>query len=131
MSYIRKKAVPICRSVQHTLPSIKLAKKQINTPSISSSSSILSTSSISNSTQMRSNTLTAKPVFIESRLDRSDDNNSNLHDLDILSYNKNSISPIDNDILKNELTHSNFKQKNKETINKKFIEKNLWHQPLQ
>ncbi|CAG8806109.1 7141_t:CDS:2 [Cetraspora pellucida] len=108
MGRTRKKAVPIRRGAQHTLPSIELAEKQTNTPSISSSSSVLSTSSIFSSTQMRSNTLTAKHVVIESRLDGSDDNDGDLHDPDISSNNKNPISPIDDDILENN-----------------------WHQPLQ
>ncbi|CAG8795872.1 397_t:CDS:1, partial [Cetraspora pellucida] len=93
---------------QHTLPSIKLAEKQTNTLSISSSSSVLSTSSISSSTQMRSNMLTVEHVVIESRLDGSDDNDDDLHDPDISSNNENPMSPIDDDILENESTHSNF-----------------------
>ncbi|CAG8722707.1 5236_t:CDS:2, partial [Cetraspora pellucida] len=123
MGCIRKKAVPICRGAQHTLPSIELAEKQTNTPSISSSSSILSTSSISSFIQMRSNTLTTEHIVIESCLDGSDNNNSDLHDPDISSDNKNLMSPIDDDILENESTHSNFKRKNKETINENA---NLW-----
>ncbi|CAG8649405.1 2572_t:CDS:2 [Cetraspora pellucida] len=66
---------------------------------------------------MRSNTLTAEHVVIESHLDGSDNNDGDLHNPDILSDNKNPMSPIDDDILENELTHSNFKRKNKETIN--------------
>ena len=66
---------------------------------------------------MRSNTLTTEHVVIESRLDGSDDNDSDLHDPDISSDNENLMSPIDDDILENESTHSNFKRKNKETIN--------------
>ncbi|CAG8837854.1 9136_t:CDS:2, partial [Cetraspora pellucida] len=84
---------------------------------ISSSSSVLSTSSIFSSTQMRSNMLTAKHVVIESRLDGSDDNDGDLHDPDVSSDNENPISPIDDNILENESAHSNFKRKNKETIN--------------
>ncbi|CAG8729811.1 16321_t:CDS:2, partial [Cetraspora pellucida] len=117
MGCTRKKAVPICKGAQHTLPFIKLAEKQTNTSSISSSSSILSTSSISSSTQMRSNTLTAEHVVIESHLDESNDNDGDLYDLDVSSNNKNLMSPIDDDILENKSTHSNFKRKNKKTIN--------------
>ncbi|CAG8816252.1 20272_t:CDS:2, partial [Cetraspora pellucida] len=117
MGRTRKKAVPIRRGAQHTLPSIELAEKQTNTPSISSSSSVLSTSSISSSIQMRSNILTTKHVVIESCLDRSDDNDGDLYDPNISSDNENPMSPINDDILENELTHLNFKRKNKETIN--------------
>ncbi|CAG8788261.1 15050_t:CDS:2, partial [Cetraspora pellucida] len=120
--------VPIHRGAQHILPSIKLAEKQTNTPSISSSSSILSTSSIFNFIQMKLNTLIVEHVVIKSCLDESDDNDSDLHDPDISSDNENPMSPIDDNILENELTHSNFKQKNKETKTKMQIcRKNLMH----
>ncbi|CAG8622769.1 944_t:CDS:2 [Cetraspora pellucida] len=53
--------------------------------------------------------LTAEHVVIESHLDRSNDNNADLYDSDISNDNKNPMSPINDNILENKSTHSNFK----------------------
>ncbi|CAG8740408.1 7602_t:CDS:2 [Cetraspora pellucida] len=100
----KRRAVPVCKGAQYILPSIDLIKKQMNTQNVSSTSSILSTLSISSSfIQMRSNTIIAENVDIESHLVGSDDTDNNLYDPNLTSNNKN---PIDDDISENKSTYS-------------------------
>ncbi|CAG8622601.1 7751_t:CDS:2, partial [Racocetra persica] len=110
------------KSKQKELEKNILTKVSGNNPSTSSFFSTSSNSS--SSTQVRSNTLVAENVVIESCLDGYDNDDDDLCDPDLSSDNEN---PIDDDISVNELTHSNFKQKSRETINKNTnLQKKIW-----